>query len=107
MREDGRLVGAALPQSPDGRAGEDVELLGAVATAARLVLRSMSGRYRFIYGLTGDPPSKQGFASLVEWLAQGKLAPRLAAAYSLDRLADAHRASETGRAVGKISVVIP
>jgi NADPH:quinone reductase-like Zn-dependent oxidoreductase len=44
---------------------------------------------------------------LVEWLAQGKLAPRLAAAYSLERLAGAHRASETGRAVGKISVVIP
>jgi NADPH:quinone reductase-like Zn-dependent oxidoreductase len=107
LREDGRFVGAALPQLPDGRAGEDVGLLGALATASRLALRRMGGRYRFIYGFMGDLPSKQGFPSLVGWLAAGKLAPRLAATYSLDQLADAHRASETGRTVGKISVVNP
>ena len=107
LRQDGRFVGAALPQLPDGRAGEDVGLIGGLATAARLGLRRMGGRYRFIYGFMGDLPSKQGFPSLVEWIAEGKLAPRLAATYSLDQLADAHRASETGRIVGKISVVIP
>jgi NADPH:quinone reductase-like Zn-dependent oxidoreductase len=40
-------------------------------------------------------------------MAEGKLAPRLAANYPLNQLAEAHRASETGRTVGKISVVIP
>jgi NADPH:quinone reductase-like Zn-dependent oxidoreductase len=44
---------------------------------------------------------------LVQWIAEGKVAAKLAATYSLDQLADAHRASETGRTVGKISVVIP
>jgi NADPH:quinone reductase-like Zn-dependent oxidoreductase len=107
LREDGRFVGAALPQLPDGRAGEDVGLLGGLATASRLALRRMGGRYRFIYGFMGDLPSKEGFPSLVGWLAAGKLAPRLTATYSLDQLADAHRASETGRTVGKISVVLP
>ena len=104
---NGRFVGAALPQSADGRAGEDVGLGGGLATAGRLVLRRMGGRYRFIYGFMGDLPSKQGFSSLVQWMADGKVAATLAATYSLDQLADAHRASETGRTVGKISVVIP
>jgi hypothetical protein len=35
------------------------------------------------------------------------VAATLSATYSLDQLADAHRASETGRTGGKISVVIP
>jgi NADPH:quinone reductase-like Zn-dependent oxidoreductase len=107
LRRDGRFVGAALPQLPDGRAGEDVGLIGGLATAIRLALRRMGGRYRFIYGFMGDLPSKQGFPSLVKWVAEGKVAPKLTATYSLDQLADAHRASETGRTVGKISVVIP
>lgn len=107
LSTDGRFVGAALPQLADGRPGEDVGVIGALATAGRLTLRRMGGRYRFIYGFFGDLPSKQGFASLVQWIAEGKLAATLAATYSLDQLADAHRASETGRTVGKISVVIP
>jgi NADPH:quinone reductase-like Zn-dependent oxidoreductase len=107
LRQDGRFVGAALPQLSDGRAGEDVGLIGGLATAIRLALRRMGGRYRFIYGFMGDLPSKQGFPSLVKWVAEGKVAPKLTATYSLDQLADAHRASETGRTVGKISVVIP
>jgi NADPH:quinone reductase-like Zn-dependent oxidoreductase len=103
----GRFVSAALPQLADGRAGEDVGVIMGVATAGRLTLRRMGGRYRFIYGFFGDLPSKRGIASLVQWLAEGKLAATLAATYSLDQLADAHRASETGRTVGKISVLIP
>ena len=106
LNRDGRFVGAALPQLPDGRAGEDVGLVGGLATGVRLALRRMGGRYRFIYGFMGDLPSKQGFPLLVEWIAEGKVAPRLAATYPLDQLADAHRASETGRTVGKISVVM-
>jgi NADPH:quinone reductase-like Zn-dependent oxidoreductase len=107
LRQDGRFVGAALPQLPDGRAGEDVGLIGGLATATRLALRRMGGRYRFIYGFLGDLPSKHGFPLLVKWVEEGRVTPKLAVTYSLDQLADAHRASETGRTVGKISVVIP
>ena len=107
LSTDGRFVGAALPQSADGRAGEDVGVIGGLATAGRLALRRMGGRYRFIYGFMGDLPSKRGFSSLVQWIAEEKVAAKLAATYSLDQLADAHRASETSRTVGKISVVIP
>jgi NADPH:quinone reductase-like Zn-dependent oxidoreductase len=84
-----------------------VGIIGGLATAGRLAFRQVGGRYRFIYGFMGDLPSKEGFASLVQWIAEGKVAAKLAATYSLDQLADAHRASETGRTVGKISVVIP
>jgi NADPH:quinone reductase-like Zn-dependent oxidoreductase len=66
LRQDGRFVGAALPQLPDGRTGEDVGLIGGLATAIRLALRRMGGRYRFIYGFMGDLPSKQRFPSLVK-----------------------------------------
>ncbi len=107
LSTDGRFVGAALPQLADGRPGEDIGLIGALVTACRLKLRRMGGRYRFIYGFFGDLPSKQGFSSLVQWIAEGKVTATLAATYSLDQLADAHRASEMGRTVGKISVVIP
>jgi hypothetical protein len=59
----------------------------------------MGGRYWFIYGFMGDLPCKRGFSSLVQWIAEEKVAAKLAATYSLDQLADAHRASETGRTV--------
>jgi NADPH:quinone reductase-like Zn-dependent oxidoreductase len=104
---NGRFVSAALPQLSDGRAGEAVGIAGGLATGARLALRRLGGRYRFIYGFTGDLPSNEGFSTLVQWVAEGKVAAKLAATYSLDQLADAHRASESGRTVGKISVVIP
>jgi len=106
LSTDGRFVGAALPQLADGRAGEDVGVIAGLATAGRLALRRMGGRYRFIYGFMGDLPCKRGFSSLVQWIAEEKVAAKLAATYSLDQLADAHRASETGRTVGKISVVM-
>jgi NADPH:quinone reductase-like Zn-dependent oxidoreductase len=67
----------------------------------------MGGRYRFIYGIMGDVFCNRDYSSLVQWIAEGKVAAKLAATYSLDQLADAHRASETGRTAGKISVVIP
>ena len=107
LSTDGRYVGAALPQLADGRAGEDVGIIGALTTAARLAGRRLGGRYRFIYGFMGDLPSKRGFPSLVQWISEGRVTPKLAATYTLDQLAEAHRASETGRTVGKISVLIP
>src|ERR1700730_23008 len=107
LERNGRFVAAALPQLADGRAGEDIGVVGGLAAVGRFVLRRMGGRYRFIYGFMGDVFCKRSFASLVQWIAEEKMAARLAATYSLDQLAGAHRASETGRTVGKISVVIP
>jgi NADPH:quinone reductase-like Zn-dependent oxidoreductase len=107
LSTNGLFVGAALPQLADGQAGEDVGVIGGLATAGRLALRRMGGRYRFIYGFLGDLPCKQGFSSLAQWIAEGKVAAKLAATYSLAQLADAHCASETGRTVGKKSVVVP
>ena len=54
-----------------------------------------------------DVFSTRGFSSLVQWVSDGKVAAKVATTYSLEQLADAHRASETGRTVGKISVVRP
>jgi NADPH:quinone reductase-like Zn-dependent oxidoreductase len=107
LARNGRFVAAAIPQLADGRAGEDVGIIGSLATVLRFTFRRMGGRYRFIYGIWGDVFSNRGFSSLVHWIAEEKVAAKLTATYSLDQLADAHRASETGRTVGKISVVIP
>ena len=107
LSRSGRFVAAATPQLADGRAGEDVGIIGGLATVVRLTLRRMGGRYRFIYGIMGGVFCNRGFSSLVQWVAEEKVAAKLAATYSLDQLADAHRASETGRTVGKIAVVIP
>jgi NADPH:quinone reductase-like Zn-dependent oxidoreductase len=107
LSRNGRFVAAAVPQLAGGRAGEDVGLIGGVTTVIRSTLRQMGGRYQFIYGFTNDVFSKQGFSSLVQWVSDGKVTAKLATTYSLEQLEDAHRASETGRTVGKISVVIP
>ena len=103
----GRFVAAATPQLADGRAGEDVGVVGGLATLVRFTLRRIGGRYRFINGMLDDVFSDRAFSLLVQWVAEHKVTAKLAATYSLDQLADAHRASETGRTVGKISVVIP
>ena len=107
LSRSGRFVTAAVPQLTDGRAGEEVGIAGGLATIIRFTLRRMGGRYRFIYGFMNDVFSKRSFSLLVQWIAEGKVTAKLAATYSLDQLADAHRASETGRTIGKISVVIP
>jgi NADPH:quinone reductase-like Zn-dependent oxidoreductase len=107
LSRNGRFVAAATPQLADGRAGEDVGIIRGLATVVRFTLRRMGGRYRFIYGIMGDVFCNRDYSSLVQWIAEGKVAAKLAATYSLDQLADAHRASETGRTAGKISVVIP
>ena len=107
LSREGRFVAAGLPQLADGRAGEDVGVIRGLATIVRFTARRMGGRYRFIYGILGDVFCNRSFSLLVQWIAEGKVAAKLAATYSLDQLADAHRASETGRTVGKISVVIP
>jgi NADPH:quinone reductase-like Zn-dependent oxidoreductase len=107
LLSSGRFVAAATPQLADGRAGEDVGIVGGLATITRFTVRRMGGRYRFIYGFMSDVFSKRAFSLLVRWIAEGKVIAKLATTYSLDQLADAHRASETGRTIGKISVVIP
>ena len=100
-------LAAATPQLPDGRAGEYVGINAGLATLVRFALRRLGGRYRFVNGMVDDVFADRNYSSLVQWIAEGKVAVQLAASYSLDQLADAHRASETGRTVGKISVMIP
>lgn len=102
----GRFVAAAIPQGPDGRSGEDAGPFGGLATVARFTLRRLGGRYSFIYGILGDVFNAASYAALVQWIAEGKVTPTIAATYALDQLAEAHRASETGRTVGKIAVVM-
>jgi NADPH:quinone reductase-like Zn-dependent oxidoreductase len=107
LSKNGRFVAAAVPHLTDGRPGEDTGIIWGLRTLARFTLRRMGGQYRFIYGFMNDVFSERAFSSLVQWLAEGKVAAKLAATYSLDELADAHRASETGRTIGKIAIVIP
>ena len=109
LSKRGRFVAAATPQLPDGRAGEDVSTLQGLATLVRFALRRLGGRYRFINGILDDHNVFGGreYSSLVQWIAEGKVAARLSVTYPLDQLAEAHRVSETGRTVGKISIVIP
>lgn len=107
LARNGRFVGAAVPPSADGKAGEDVGVLEGLAIYLRFMLRRMGGRFRFIYGMVGNVFRNPDFPRLVQWLADGKVVANLAATYTLDQLAEAHRASETGRTVGKIAVVIP
>src|SRR5690606_16317790 len=56
LKPDGRFVIAALPQSADGRPGEDVDLFGGLALGTRLLWRHATGRYRLIAGLLGGLP---------------------------------------------------
>jgi NADPH:quinone reductase-like Zn-dependent oxidoreductase len=106
LSRTGRFVAAASPQLPDGRAGEDVGINAGLATLVRFALRRLGGRYRFVNGMVDDVFADRNYSSLVQWIAEGKVAAKLAASYPLDQLAEAHRASETGRTVGKISVMI-
>lgn len=109
LSKQGRFIAAAAPQLPDGRAGEDVGVIHGLATLVRFTLRRMGGRYRFVNGMVDDHNvfAERDYSSLVQWIAEGKVAAKLTATYPLDQLGDAHRASESGRTVGKISVVIP
>jgi NADPH:quinone reductase-like Zn-dependent oxidoreductase len=106
LKPGGRFVSAALPHHKDGRPGEDTALLGGLALLLRLLWRRAGGRYRMIGGLIGGLPSKLGFPVMVNWLAEGKVLPRITSRYSLSQIADAHRESEGGRTVGKIVIEV-
>jgi NADPH:quinone reductase-like Zn-dependent oxidoreductase len=107
LKPNGRFVTAALPQLVDGRPGEDVDLVGGLALGARMLKRKMGGRYHLITGLLGGLPSQEGVPALASWLVSGKLKPKRGASFSLAQIAQAHRFSETGKTVGKISVRVP
>jgi NADPH:quinone reductase-like Zn-dependent oxidoreductase len=100
---------AARRKCPFRAPGEDVGVIEGLATLVRSALRRMGGRYRFINGMVDDHNvfAERDYSSLVQWIAEGKVAAKLTVTYPLNQLADAHRASETGRTVGKISIVIP
>lgn len=61
----------------------------------------MGGRYVFV------KPSASDLDALAALADAGSLRVDLAATYALDDIAEAHRASETGRTRGKIAVTIP
>ena len=107
LSRTGRFIAAAAPQLPDGRAGEELGINAGLATLVRFALRRLGGRYRFVNGMVDDVFADRAYSSLVQWIAEGKVVTKLTASYPLDQLGEAHRASETGRTVGKISVVIP
>lgn len=65
------------------------------------VVLGMGGRYVFV------KPSAADLDALAELADSGRLKVDLAATYSLDDIAEAHRASESGRTRGKIAVTIP
>lgn len=104
LKPSGRFVTAALPQSADGRPGEDVNLLGGIVMGTRLLWRHATGRYRLITGLLGGLPSQEGVPAIAQWLKEGKLRPHQSASFPLSQIAEAHRLSETGKTVGKISI---
>jgi NADPH:quinone reductase-like Zn-dependent oxidoreductase len=106
LKPKGRFVTAAVPPSKPGRPGEDVGLLSGLALAAKLITRQVRGRYRIIAGLLGDLPSHEGMPILARWLGTGKVRPHRAASFPLQDIAEAHRLSETGKTVGKISILV-
>ncbi len=106
LKRRGVFVTAALPPSQPGKAGEDVGLLDGTALAARLAWRRVSGRYFVIPGLMGGLPYKDGFPDMVRWLEEGRLAAEVWKTFDLEHIREAHAASQTGAAVGKIAVVV-
>jgi len=104
LEPNGRFITAALPQSADGRPGEDVDLFGGIVMGTKLLWRHATGRYRLITGLLGGLPSHEGVRAMAQWMRDGKLRAHQSASFPLSRIAEAHRLSETGRTVGKISI---
>ncbi|HET6562437.1 MAG TPA: NADP-dependent oxidoreductase [Marmoricola sp.] len=60
----------------------------------------LGGRYVFVR------PERDHLDALTRLVDEGKLRVEVAATYSLDRMADAHRASESGHTSGKIVVTL-
>jgi len=106
LKRSGVFVTAALPPSRPGKAGEDVGLSDGIALVARLAWRRAGGRYFVIPGLMGGLPFKDGFRDIVRWLEEGRLAAEVWKTFDLEHIREAHAASQTGAAVGKIAVVV-
>lgn len=100
----GHYAAAALPAVSPGRPGEDARLADLPLLLSRLAGRSASGRYTMVTGLIGGLGGAADVSEMARWLADGRLQPHEHAAFTLDQIADAHRLSETGRTVGKISI---
>jgi NADPH:quinone reductase-like Zn-dependent oxidoreductase len=102
----GRFTTAAPPPSRPGLAGEDVGPLAGLALMARMAWRQATHPYRLITALFSRLPVSEAMPRIADWLGQGLLTPHRAAAFPLERIARAHALSETGRVVGKISIVM-
>lgn len=102
----GRFVTAVLPASAPGKAGEDVGFIDGIKLAAKIFWRWLTGNYFLITGLFGGLPTKDGFKEIVKWMEEGKLVVKVWKTYTLTQMREAHQASETGRTIGKIAVIV-
>ncbi len=93
-------------------AGQIVTILASVPgdRAPTLLYRSITVHYEFMgvpvaYDLD---PGHQGsiLTSIARLVDHGLVRPHVSASHPLERLADAHRQIETGRTIGKLSVVV-
>lgn len=107
LKPTGRFVSAALPPSRPNKAGEDVGVLDGLNLVVRLGWRHLGGRYKFVLGLFGGLPTKEGFCNIVRWMDEGKLRASEWKRFDLAHIRDAHQASQTGTVVGKIVVTVP
>lgn len=107
LKPGDRFVTAAPPSSHPGRPGEDVGLVEGGVLLSRVLWRRLTGDYRLITGLVVGLPAKDGLPTIGRWITEGKLAPHTASTYRLEEMAAAHRESEQGRTVGKISITMP
>lgn len=96
MAPNGQLV-TILPPVPEG-------------SPALLLYRSITVHYEFMGVRVSQQqePERQGaiLAGIARLVDLGFLKPHVSTRFPLDRLADAHRAVETGRTLGKVAIVV-
>ena len=68
-----------------------------------MILSGAAVRFFIVYELP-DPVRRAAVAELTRWLQEGRLTHAVAAAYPLERIAEAHEAVEGGKVIGNVVV---
>lgn len=68
-----------------------------------MILSGAAVRFFIVYDLP-DPVRRAAIEDLTRWLQEGRLAHAVAAAYPLERIAEAHDAVEGGKVIGNVVV---